>query len=73
MVGWAMNASFSEDEAAPAHRVVNSQRLLTGKMHLEFPTQMEELLNKEGIPVKNDQIQDFHAYFWDPAKELSLD
>ena len=32
MVGWAMNASHS-DSKIPAHRVVNRNGLLTGKMH----------------------------------------
>ena len=32
MVGWAMNACHSRPEI-PAHRVVNRNGLLTGKMH----------------------------------------
>jgi methylated-DNA-protein-cysteine methyltransferase-like protein len=31
---------------------------------------MEELLKKEGIKVKKDQIVDFKILFWDPAIEL---
>jgi methylated-DNA-protein-cysteine methyltransferase-like protein len=31
MVGWAMNGAFGKD--VPAHRVVNSKGLLTGKHH----------------------------------------
>jgi len=71
MVGWAMNAAHNLIDV-PAHRVVNRNGLLTGKNHFEDPNRMEELLAKEGVLVKNDQIQNFTKYFWDPAKELEL-
>lgn len=71
MVGWAMNAAHSNPEI-PAHRVVNRQGLLTGKMHFETPTTMEDRLSSEGIIIKDDQIQDFKMYFWDPILELTL-
>ena len=35
LVGWAMNLSHSVDQTIPAHRVVNRNGLLTGKMHFE--------------------------------------
>src|SRR5690349_15368804 len=69
MVGWAMNAAHT-DKKVPAHRVVNSQGLLTGKHHFVPPSAMEERLNKEGVKVKKDKVQDFEKHFWDPAKEL---
>lgn len=69
MVGWAMNASHG-DESVPAHRVVNRNGLLTGKMHFATPTQMQERLEAEGIVVKNDQIQDFKSLLWDVQKEI---
>ncbi len=31
---------------------------------------MQELLEKEGVVVKNDQVVDFGRLFWDPATEL---
>jgi methylated-DNA-protein-cysteine methyltransferase-like protein len=71
MVGWAMNAAHDLDEI-PAHRVVNRNGLLSGKYHFEGPNRMQELLEKEEIVVKENQIQDFVKYFWDPAKELEL-
>lgn len=71
MVGWAMNAAHSRRDV-PAHRVVNRNGLLTGKVHFNPPGIMEELLIKEGITVKDDQIQEFQDHFWDPEKELSL-
>lgn len=73
MVGWAMNGSHRIRPKVPAHRVVNRQGLLTGKIHFEYPEQMQELLEKEGIKVMNDQVQDFEKRFWDPVKELGLE
>lgn len=73
MVGWAMNGAHRIRPKVPAHRVVNRQGLLTGKMHFEYPEQMQELLEKEGITVIDDQVQDFKARFWDPVKELGLE
>lgn len=73
MVGWAMNAAHHQMPPVPAHRVVNSQGLLTGKMHFETPFAMEERLEKEGIKVKNDKVVDYKNVFWDPAIELTLD
>lgn len=67
MVGWAMNAAPA---GVPAHRVVNRNGLLTGKHHFATPDTMQQMLEKEGIQVVNDQIVDFKRHFWDPAKEL---
>lgn len=73
MVGWAMNASHRQHPPVPAHRVVNSQGLLTGKIHFETPFDMQERLEKEGIRVEKDKVVDFRKLFWDPTVELSLD
>ena len=70
MVGWAMNGSFRVRPKVPAHRVVNRNGMLTGKMHFAYPEQMQELLEKEGLEVVNDKVQDFEKKFWDPVKEL---
>lgn len=70
MVGWAMNAAHSMPDI-PAHRVVNRNGMLSGKMHFATPTKMEELLKKEKIKVINDQIVDFEKKRWDPSVELS--
>ncbi len=72
MVGWAMNAAHSTKTTVPAHRVVNRNGMLSGKAHFATPTLMEELLKKEKIIVKNDQVADFKKLFWDPVKELNL-
>lgn len=71
MVGWAMNSAHALAHV-PAHRVVNRQGLLTGKMHFATPDTMQQLLEGEGIIVQNDQVQDFETLFWDPVTELGL-
>lgn len=70
MVGWAMNGARTLKVKVPAHRVVNRNGMLTGKNHFATPTQMEELLEKEGVMVKNDSVVEFKKLFWDPAQEL---
>ena len=72
MVGWAMNGSFKVRPKVPAHRVVNRMGMLTGKIHFAYPEQMQELLEKEGIKIKDDKVQDVEKHFWDPAKELDI-
>lgn len=71
MVGWAMNGAHNQ-QGIPAHRVVNRNGMLSGKMHFATPTQMEELLQKEKIRVVDDVIVDFEKKFWDPAVELLI-
>ena len=72
MVGWALNKSFSVHgkDFIPAHRVINRQGMLTGKMHFGGPETMKELLESEGIQVENDRVINFTKLFWDPGKEL---
>lgn len=72
MVGWAMNSCPKQVPAIPAHRVVNRQGLLSGKAHFEDPNAMQQRLENEGLTIKDDQILNFSAHFWDPMKELSL-
>lgn len=73
MVGWAMNASHSAFPKVPAHRVVNSAGLLTGKHHFSNPKRMQELLEKEKVKVKADKVVEFKKVFWDPAEELKIE
>src|SRR3569832_341436 len=72
MVGWAMHLAGSQKKKVPAHRVVNSAGLLTGKHHFATPTLMKELLEKEGVQVLNDKVKNFNKVFWNPAIELEL-
>ena len=69
MVGWAMNAAHNNTDI-PAHRVVNRVGLLTGKHHFDGINLMQELLESEGIIVKDDKIVDFEKLLWDPKIEL---
>lgn len=71
MVGWALNSSHQHPEI-PAHRVVNRIGLLTGKMHFATPTQMQELLEAEGVKVVDDKVVDFEKRKWDPVQELKI-
>ena len=72
MVGWAMNAAGYAKPKVPAHRVVNRNGMLSGKMHFATPERMQQLLEKEKTEVKKDKVVRFNELFWDPAKELIL-
>lgn len=72
VVGYAMNASHSSNKPIPAHRVVNRNGMLTGKMHFQTPDTMQERLEAEGLVIKEDKIIDFQTHFWDPMIELAL-
>ena len=69
MVGWAMNASHNLEDV-PAHRVVNRSGLLTGKHHFDGTNLMQQLLESEGIEVRENQIVDFEKHFWTPEMKL---
>lgn len=65
MVGWAMNASHIDD-TIPAHRVVNRNGVLTGKHHFNGVNLMQQLLENEGVKVKDAKIMNFETVFWKP-------
>jgi methylated-DNA-protein-cysteine methyltransferase-like protein len=68
MVGWVMHQAGSQTPYVPAHRVVNRQGLLTGKIHFSSPTMMQELLENEGVEIENDQVVRFRELFWNPTE-----
>lgn len=68
MVGWALNRTKTSLSDLPAHRVVNRKGMLTGKHHFGGSHTMKELLEAEGIPIKEHQIIDFEKFLWDPSK-----
>lgn len=72
MVGWAMNGCSHAKPKVPAHRVVNRNGMLSGRHHFTDPKQMERLLKKEGVKVKNDTVVEFEKVFWDPVTELGF-
>lgn len=63
MVGWAMNGCPPD---VPAHRVVNRIGMLTGKHHFDGTNLMQQLLESEGVKVRDNQIVDFEKHFWKP-------
>lgn len=67
MVGWAMNGAPAD---VPAHRVLNRSGLLTGKHHFPSPDTMQELLEAEGVKVKDDKVINLKEVYWEPLKEL---
>lgn len=71
MVGWAMNSSHNKD--VPAHRVVNRNGILSGKHHFSGTNAMQQLLEAEGVEVKDLQVMNFEDIFWDPMQELNQD
>ena len=72
MVGWAMNVAHNQLPLIPAQRVVNRIGMLTGKHHFGSDTSMQDLLEAEGVYVKNDKVQNWKNVFWDPSVELKL-
>tara|TARA_R110000744_G_scaffold141478_2_gene252882 strand:+ start:628 stop:972 length:345 start_codon:yes stop_codon:yes gene_type:complete len=72
MVGWAMNASHNMEDI-PAHRVVSKAGLLTGKHHFDGTNLMQQLLEGEGVVIKDLQIVNLENYFWDPFIELQAE
>lgn len=74
MVGWAMHAAGNAKPPVPAHRVVNSSGVLSGRQAFPTPTLMQELLEQEGVKVKNDKVQNFSKLRWcfPPAKSKDM-
>lgn len=68
MVGWAMNNAHGQSPEVPAHRVVNRKGLLTGRLHFAHPLAMQQLLEGEGVEVKENQVLRFNELFWDPLE-----
>ncbi|QZT35818.1 MGMT family protein [Halosquirtibacter xylanolyticus] len=71
MVGWAMNRSHEQQEYIPAHRVVNRNGLLTGKAHFKGES-MAARLEREGICIKENKIQQLDSLLWDPFNEIEI-
>ena len=63
MVVWALNKCPSD---VPVHRVVNKQGLLREKMNFDGITLMQDLLENEGVEIKDNQIIDLEKYLWEP-------
>jgi methylated-DNA-protein-cysteine methyltransferase related protein len=72
LVGYAMNNSIKTEAGIPAHRVVNRNGMLTGKFHFGTQNEMQQRLEKEGLVIIDNQIQNFKTIFWNPALELAI-
>jgi methylated-DNA-protein-cysteine methyltransferase related protein len=66
MVGWALNNAFRVKPAVPAHRVVNRNGQLSARHKFATPTLMQELLEQEGVTIKDNQVQNFAKLRWQP-------
>ena len=64
LVGFAMNASHGRPWV-PAHRVVNRNGELSGKMHFATPTLMRELLEAEDVEFIGDAVN-MKKHLWEP-------
>lgn len=67
MVGWALRYSGRVKPPVPAHRIVNRVGLLSAKHQFPTPTLMQEMLEQEGILIKDDKILNFKDVLWLPA------
>jgi len=68
MVGWALRNALLWIDDIPAHRVVNRNGELTGRMHFETPETMETLLREEGVEVVDHRVVRFKELFWHPEE-----
>ena len=64
MVGWAMNYAHAHPWI-PAHRVINRNGELSGKMHFATPTLMRELLDAEDVEFNDERVR-LDKHLWIP-------
>ncbi|HEX3935712.1 MAG TPA: MGMT family protein [Puia sp.] len=69
LVGHVLKRCGNTHTSIPMHRIVNGKGELSGRQLFDPPRKMQELLEKEGVVVVNDKVQDFRRVFWDPATE----
>ncbi len=67
MVARAMSHNSTGERAFPAQRVVNSAGVLSGDNG-----RRQQLLEAEGVQVKDGKVVDFKTVFWDPLKEMEV-
>jgi len=72
MVGRIMGECDSAKEGIPAHRVVNSQGMLSGKDAFGDSSEMQRLLESEGVSVANNRIKNWKEVFWNPLNEINI-
>ena len=69
-VGYALNRGMA-GEKLPAHRVVNSQGLLTGAPAFDTPDMQKWLVEGEGVEVKDGKV-DLKKYGWHNTMEEAM-
>jgi len=72
MVGRVMKGCGNYKIKLPAHRVVNSQGVLSGAEGFGYSGQMQQFLEAEGVSVVNGKIKDWKNVFWDPMTEITV-
>ncbi|WP_028296430.1 MGMT family protein [Olivibacter sitiensis] len=68
-IGYALSRAGSTHPPVPAHRVVNSKGVLSAKHAFAGPTLMQELLESEGLTIKDDKVVDFQKVIWRPTDD----
>lgn len=66
-VGWALNKAAGTP--LPCHRVVNRLGALSGRMHFESPSAMEERLRSEGVTFNDQDEVRLDRHLWIPGDE----
>jgi len=70
LTGKVLSEADCLSSGIPAHRVVNSQGMLSAKDSFD---DLISMLQSEGITVKNDRISDWKKVFWNPLEEIKFD
>jgi methylated-DNA-protein-cysteine methyltransferase related protein len=68
MVGWALNHCHAQDYIVPAHRVVNRKGELSGRLHFQTPTLMQDRLVQEGVEIADHKVIKMDEKFWHPRE-----
>jgi len=68
MVARAIGACGGAQPPIPYHRVISSSGLLSGDP--SSTRKRQQLLEHEGIEIKNLKVQNFKKIFWDPLNDL---
>lgn len=63
-------ANCTSDEKIPAHRVVNSQGILTAG---DVFKDMQKRLESEGLLIVNNRIKNWNIIFWNPLDEIRME
>ncbi|KRT14260.1 hypothetical protein ASU31_19800 [Pedobacter ginsenosidimutans] len=68
MVARAIGACGSAQSPVPYYRVISSSGLLSGDP--SSTAKRQELLEREGVEIKNLKVQNLKKVFWDPLIDM---